>query len=203
MKAVPRLSAALLFSLLLAPAIGADAQNYPPRGIAEYADLVTVRDDATVRRLMRRQAETGDSKAMLEYAKFLRSMMFADSDESQRAHAEAERFDRMAAEGGDPVGQVNAGVWCLRNQRIRTLPGACHDDAEAVRWFRLAMDGGNATAVAYYGYMVEFGRGGLAKDPKAAAHYYAQAGKLGDYHGGRFLSDMTEYADRQPRGPNP
>ena len=189
----------LLFVLLT----GTSAQSPSPRDVKYYADLSTVRDDGAIRRLMRRQAETGDLRAMVDYAALLRNTSTFAPGEDLRFHAEAERFDRVAAERGDPLAQVNMGVWCLRNQLIQVPPGVCRSDVDAVRWFRLAMDGGNATATAYYGYMVEFGRGGLTKDPKLAARYYAEAGRRGDFHGGRFLEDMEKYADRRPRGPNP
>ena len=178
------------------------AQQAPATSVADYISLRTVRDDAAIRRLVRQQAEAGDTKAMVDYA-HLQTNDRVSYEEELRRQAEAERFDRQAAERGDPVGQINTGMWCMINQLHQTLPGACKSDVEAVRWFRLAMDQGNADGMAFYGYMVELGRGGVAKDPALAASYYADAGKRGSSYGRVFLSDMVKFADRAPRGPNP
>ena len=62
---------------------------------------------------------------------------------------------------------------------------------------------GNADRMAYYGYMVELGRGGLAKDPPLAVRYYGDAARRGSKDAATFLNDMKEYADRSPRGPKP
>jgi TPR repeat protein len=186
----------------LASLAAACAPEVPSTYVGAFANLKTVPDDAAVRRLARQQADAGDTKAMVDYA-HLQTNERVTYEESLRRQAEAERFDRQAAERGDPVGQTNTGVWCMINQRQQTLPGACKSDVEAVRWFRLAMDQGNADGMACYAYMVELGRGGVAKDPALAASYYADAGKRGSGYARAFLNDMTEFADRAPRGPNP
>lgn len=178
------------------------APQAPPTSVGGYFSLRSVPDEAAVRRLVRQRAEAGDTKAMVDYA-HLQTKERVTYEETLRRRAESERFDSQAAERGDPVGQTNTGVWCMTNVNIQTLPGACKSDLEAVRWFRLAMDQGNADAMAFYGYMVEFGRGGVAKDPALAASYYAGAAKRGSAYGRAFLNDMTEFADRAPRGPNP
>ena len=67
---------------------GAEAQTCWQREASDrYASLSTVRDEATVRSLMRRQAETGDTRAMVEYAELLRGSMTNDLDESMRWNA--------------------------------------------------------------------------------------------------------------------
>ena len=178
------------------------APQPPPTSVGTYTSLRTVPDEAAVRRLVRQQAEAGDTKAMVDYA-HLQTNDRVTYEETLRRRAEAERFDRQAAERGDPVGQINTGVWCMTNINIQTLSGACKSDVEAVRWFRLAMDQGNADGMAFYGYMVELGRGGVAKDPALAASYYADAAKRGSAYGRAMLDNMTEAASRAARGPKP
>ncbi|MDB5691875.1 MAG: peptidase caspase catalytic subunit p20 [Alphaproteobacteria bacterium] len=180
----------------------AQAQSSSSANVGNLVGLQTVLDKPAVERLARQQAEAGDARAMVDYAHLMRSGS-GNYEDGLRRRAESERFDRLAAERGDPLGQINTGVWCMTNQLYQTLPGACKSDVEAVRWFRLAMEQGNADGMAFYGYMVEFGRGGLAKDPDLAARYYADAGKRGSSYGREFLNDMTEFADRYPRAPNP
>lgn len=192
----------LALIVVLASFAFACAPQVPPTSVGTYTSLRTVLDDAAVRRLVRQQAGAGDTKAMVDYA-HLETKERVTYEETLRRRAEAERFDRQAAERGDPLGQINTGVWCMTNINIQTLSGACKSDVEAVRWFRLAMDQGNADGMAFYGYMVEFGRGGVAKDPALAARYYADAAKRGSAYGRAFLNDMTEFADRAPRGPKP
>ncbi len=201
MNLVARLATVMLLSSALT--IDTSAKSPDPGLGGDDVGLATVLDDAAVRRLMRQQAETGDTKAMVDYAEWLRTASSTDYPEGLRNQAEAERYDRLAAERGDPLGQINAGVWCMINPLRQTPPGACKSDVEAVRWFHLAMDQGNADGMAFYGYMVEFGRGGLAKDPALAARYYTDAGKRGSASGRAFLNDMVEFADRSPREPKP
>lgn len=195
----------LLVGLLLALPVACTGFYTTVDRLAPVDGLVvlrTVRDDETIRRLMRQQAETGDPRAMVDYAALLRNTSTFDPDEISRFRSESERFDRMAAERGDPIGQINMGIRCLdRFYEMRRF--SCRDDVEAVRWFRLAMEQGNADALAFYGYMTELGRGGLDRDRDRAIAYYTEAGKRGSEYGDRFLRDMTEYAHRRPRGPNP
>jgi TPR repeat protein len=187
---------------LLASLADVHAQRSPPNVVENYLALKTVQDDAAVERLVRQLAEAGDTKAMVDYA-HLPPNGRVSYEESLRRRAESERFDRRAAERGDPLGQINTGVWCMTNQGYQTLPGACKSDVEAVRWFRLAMEQGNADGMACYGFMVEIGRGGLEKDPQLAIRYYSDASRRGSAAATTFLSDMKEYADRSPRGPKP
>ena len=165
------------------------AQSTSPADVGGYASLTTVPDDAAVRSLIRRQADTGDLRSMIEYAELLRQSMTGDYDEAMRWRAEGDRVNRAAAERGDPLAQINAGVWCHENRGIQTLPGVCRDDAEAVRWFRRAMDQGNADAMAFYGYMVERGLGGIEKNREQAIAYYQEAARRGSRFARTFLAD--------------
>jgi TPR repeat protein len=191
--------------VLLASSLSVDARadGWSGLEVGGYASLSTVPDEAAVRRLTKQQADSGDVRAMVAYAELLRTGWTQDYPLAMHRRAEAERYDRRAADAGDPLGQANAGVWCMTNSQIQTLPGACKSDVEAVHWFSLAMEQGDGRGTAFYGYMVEFGRGGLARDPVLAASYYREASKRGSSYGNEFLNDMVEFADRFPRGPKP
>ena len=71
------------------------------------------------------------------------------------AQAQTPEIDalRARAQQGDPVAQVNLGL------RYGTGEGVLQDDAEAVRWFRLAAEQGEANAQHNLGGMYGEGRG--------------------------------------------
>ncbi len=164
------------------------AQSTSPADVGGYAYLTTAPDDAAVRSLIRRQADTGDPRSMVEYAELLRQSITGDYDEAMRWRAEGDRVNRAAAERGDALAQINAGVRCHESRGIQTLPGVCRDDAEAVRWFKRAMDQGNADGMAFYGYMVEHGLGGLEKNREQAVGYYQEALRRGSRYASAFLA---------------
>jgi TPR repeat protein len=195
--------------------------EYGPRDRVGGVLMATRPDLDAEDRLLAQAASVGDPRALVEQASRLRAGRpwwpenegppaaspeeeAARVRESGRRHAEAEveaaRLDRAAAERGDPVAMVNAGVLCLANKGpMRYLGaekvdvGACNDEAEAVRWFRLAMEKGSARGMAYYGYMTELGRGGLKRDPEAARRYYREAAARGYADAARMLEDMTRF----------
>ena len=53
------------------------------------------------------------------------------------------------------------------------------------------MDQGNADAMAYYGYMMERGLGGLEKNREQASGYYQEAARRGSRSGRAFLAGMN------------
>ncbi len=57
--------------------------------------------------------------------------------------------------------------------------GVPEDDAEAVRWYRLAADQGNATAQFNLGVMYDTGRG-VPQDDAEAVRWYRLAADQGD-----------------------
>ena len=55
------------------------------------------------------------------------------------------------------------------------LGGLSKDDAEAVRLYRKACEGGYARGCSNLGVMYEYGRGGLSKDEAEAVRLYQKA----------------------------
>ena len=76
---------------------------------------------------------------------------------------------RTDAEQGDADAQFNLGV------RYDIGLGVPQDDAEAVRWYRLAADQGNATAQYNLGLMYAIGEGVLKDDAEAVRWYRLSA----------------------------
>ena len=75
---------------------------------------------------------------------------------------------RESAEQGDAAAQYNLGV---RYDTVRYYTGAGvpRDDAEAVRWYRLAADQGHAGAQSHLGLKYEYGQGVPQDDVEAGA----------------------------------
>jgi TPR repeat protein len=85
---------------------------------------------------------------------------------------EALRLFRLAAEQGDPVGQVALGLTFVR--------GATRNEREAARLFRLAAEQGDAAGQYNLGAMIEAGRGGQPRDRVAAIRLYRLAAAQGN-----------------------
>jgi hypothetical protein len=88
---------------------------------------------------------------------------------------------RKAAEAGDAAGMNNLGVMYAIGK------GVAKNDAEALRWFRKAVEGGQG--MTNLGNMYSAGRG-VAKDDVEAAHLYRKAAETGDPGGMNNFGNM-------------
>ena len=77
------------------------------------------------------------------------------------------------AERGDAKAQVNLGLMYDNGE------GVPQDDAEAVRWYRLAAEQGNADAQVNLGVMYDVGQG-VPQDYAEAVRWYRLAAEQGD-----------------------
>jgi TPR repeat protein len=104
---------------------------------------------------------------------------------------EAPPGTRARAEAGDADAQFSLGVM------YRTGRGVPQDDAEAVRWWRLAADQGRASAQYTVGSMYENGRG-LPQDPAEAMRWYRLAADQGVAWAQTYLGNMYETGEGVP-----
>jgi TPR repeat protein len=77
--------------------------------------------------------------------------------------------------------------------------GLAQDYAEAVKWFRMAAELGNADAQIRLGVMYEDGRGGLAQDYAEAAKWYRKAAEQGNVDAQATLGFRYERGQGVPR----
>ena len=82
---------------------------------------------------------------------------------------------RVRAEAGDAGAQNDLGI------RYDIGRGVPQDDAEAVRWYRLAADQGDAIAQYNLGFMYQNGGLGVPQDDAEAARWYRLAADQCDY----------------------
>ena len=87
---------------------------------------------------------------------------------------------RALAEQGDAQVQFNLGLMYAAGR------GVPQDDAEAVRWYRLAAEQGNADAQYNLGFMYELGRG-VPQDDAEAVRWWRLAAEQGDAYAQRNL----------------
>jgi Sel1 repeat len=99
--------------------------------------------------------------------------------------AEAVRWLRQAAEGGNPTCQVHFG---LRHANGQGVP---QDAAEAARWYRKAAEQGNPLGQLSLGGMYRDGRG-LARDDTEAVLWFRKAAEQGNVDGQANLGWMYE-----------
>ena len=71
-----------------------------------------------------------------------------------------------------------------------TGKGVRRDDAEAVRWYRLAAEQGVASAQHNLGIMYETGRGGVRQSYAEAVRWYRQAAEHGHANAQYILGNM-------------
>ena len=93
---------------------------------------------------------------------------------------------RERAEQGDAAARAELG------RRYYVGDGVPQDDAEAVRWTRLAAEQGHAPAQYSLGLLYFRGRG-VAGDDAAAARWYRAAAEQGDPAAQAALSSLYEY----------
>ena len=80
-----------------------------------------------------------------------------------------------------------------------TTPPELEDDAEAVRWYRLAAEQGDASAQYSLGVMYDFGRGVLEDDAEAV-RWYRLAAEQGDADAQNRLGSQTSILARSDTG---
>ena len=166
---------------------------------------------------IRRYAEQGDALAQDHLGH-----MYASGQGVPRNYTEAIRWYRKAAEQGDADAQYNLGFLydaghgrsqdafvAVDNGKVveQTDAGSSRgqpvpqDDAEAVRWYRMAAQQGHVYAQSNLGIMYAEGHGVLQDDAEAV-HWYRKAAEQGDadaqgnlglmYDLGRGVQDSAE-----------
>jgi clan AA aspartic protease (TIGR02281 family) len=88
------------------------------------------------------------------------------------------------AEGGDAQAQIRMGIMYSQGT------GVTQDLKEAVKWFRLAADKGNAEALSFLGAIFHDGGQGIAQDYREAAKWYRLAAQKGDADAEDTLGDI-------------
>jgi TPR repeat protein len=91
---------------------------------------------------------------------------------------------RQKAEQGDASAQFNLGV------RYELGDGVPKDSKEAVKWYRLAAENGNASAQSYLG--------GVVKDAKESVKWYLMAAEQGDVYAQYFLGTAYNHGKGVP-----
>ena len=160
-RAARGLFAVILAFLLLVPVPGV-AQDSRAVLCGYVGDFLPLPD-------LTRCAEQGDAEAQ-----FKLGARYEEGYRVTRDDAEAERWYRLAAEGGHVVAQFDLG-WryggfdrSARPPQDRVL----EEDAEAARWLQLAADQGHAQAQHTLGFM--YARGyGVEADPVLAHMWFA------------------------------
>ena len=100
---------------------------------------------------------------------------------------------RKRADEGDAEAQDRLG-WCYESGI-----GATQNNAEAVKWYRLAADQGNASAQNNLGWCCEFGIGGAPQDDAEAVKWYRLAADQGNPSGRRILAACYEFGEGVPK----
>ncbi|MGH7232319.1 MAG: tetratricopeptide repeat protein [Nitrospiraceae bacterium] len=121
---------------------------------------------------IRSQAEHGDAAAQHK----LGSMYWFGAEGIQQNPAEAVRWYRLAADGGNTEAQVDLGILYTEGR------GVPQNSSEALRLFRAAAEKGNARAQVKIGKMYEDGRG-VPRDFVQAHMWWNLAGAHGDKQG--------------------
>jgi hypothetical protein len=75
------------------------------------------------------------------------------------------------------------------------------DDPEALQWFHIAADKGNASAMVHLGVMSLLGTGGVSKDPVEAARWFGKAADAGSAAGMYDLATMYDDGQGIPEDP--
>jgi len=87
---------------------------------------------------------------------------------------EARRWAKRAAEGGDPRGQYNYGMYLLEGT------GGAQNSSQAVTWLSRAAEGGMVDGQFNIARLYETGAGGVRPDPVLAFKWYLIASRAGD-----------------------
>ncbi len=129
----------------------------------------------------------------------LASPAWADFQDGQRAYqrgdyAAAYREWLPLAEHGDAASQASLGTLYVNGQ------GVAKDDAEAVKWLRLAAEQGNAIAQNNLGFMYGNGRG-VPRDDAQAVEWYRRSADQGNAFGQAVLGRMYTEGRGVPKDP--
>ena len=121
-------------------------------------------------------------------------VMHEDGLGVQQNYLEAAGWYRLVAERGYTGGTEDRAIAFAQNKLgfLYEDGRLAYDPAEAVRWFRLAADQGDADAQLNLGYMYEYGRG-VRQDPAEAARWYRLAADQGDAVAQTNLGILYEY----------
>ena len=95
-----------------------------------------------------------------------------------------------AAELGHPDGAYSYG-WCLRHG-----VGVHENDAEAVKWLKMAADKGHADAAYSYGLACEEGTSTGVKNKREALYYYRLAAGRGVREAAEHFAKLSEREGR-------
>lgn len=128
------------------------------------ARLADRREDAAALAMLRPLAEAGHAQAGL-----LLGRMYANGWGVPANRAEGLAWVRRAAAAADAEGQAYVALNFLFSDGF---PG--YDEAEALRWFRIAANRGSARAAFGLGLMYKHGRG-VPRDHALAARWFRQA----------------------------
>lgn len=149
------------------PGTGSPGLGSPEIGTATQAEL-------------RRQAEAGDTGAMIELGNAA-----YEGQGGPRDLAAAAAWYQRAAEAGDLEGITSLGSLYLTGQGVR------RDPLEAARLLRSAAEQGNARAMCNLAAIYEDGAPGLPADPGLAAAWYRRSAEAGWSLGGYFLAVLS------------
>ncbi len=167
----------VLLLLTAAMPAGAGAQGERAQiGCCVWAG--TARDMPALVQVTEQAVEAGDTSAMVNRALQFENTATFDAAQGARWRGEALALYRRAAGRGDVLGEIAMGV--------RTL-----DTPEGAKWFARALRQGSARGMAFYGYVLFHGRGGLAPDRERGIACYKAARDKGDAAAARFLSDLS------------
>lgn len=119
------------------------------------------------------RANSGDA-----YSQYLVAFAYDKGVGVPKDLAEAAKWYRKAAEGGNPRSMATLGRLYERG-----LGGLTTDDSQAVNWYRKAAEAGEASAMTNLGSMYAAGLGGLAMDDVEAVKWFRKAAEAGDAGG--------------------
>ncbi len=140
--------------------------------------------------LLRRSAELGDSRAMLELGNRHRR-----GEGVARDYGEALQWLRKSAEAANVSAMVFLGSMYAQGS------GVAKDGAEAARWFRRAADGGSAVGMDALGQMYATGNG-IPRDDRQAVQWFQQAAAKGNAAALYDLGTMYESGRGVPKDGN-
>ena len=136
---------------------------------------------------IRRKAEAGDPKALLELG-----LRYLDGDGVEKSAEDAMGCFREAALCGEPVAAFNLGLAAARGDGVE------QSWTEAAYWIGISAGRGLAEAQYMFGGMYEGGLG-LEESDVEAAKWYAEAGKQGHVKALLCLADMYDEGRGVPR----
>ena len=135
-------------------------------------------DDAEAVRWYRLAAEQGHAIAQRRLDEMLKSRADADGDYQKGLNAYNKRDYATALRELKPLAEQGDAARRQPGLDVRNGRGVPQDDAEAVRWYRLAAEQGHAWAQNNLGWMYDTGRG-VPQDDAEAVRWYRLAAEQG------------------------